>query len=401
MKKKILFISFYFPTKISSGAEFRIYYLLQSLLIDHEVTWLSHLPENVNVSDIFFNGNKNLSLKIASPLRKDTSGLDSILGTISKLYFFLFGNKKIDQYFLYKNLIKTISLDNEITNHNIIFLYYFAYNKFVKFLKNKFIGIPIFIDTNDVQFERYGQIYKESSKIKYLLKQYSLMRFERDEKKALNKIDYVISLSQSDSNKFKDFGCKNVINIPQGVITKEKKIISKDLNNIAFFGSMNATANISAAKYFIEKIYPYVKEKVADVKYFIAGSNPTAEIYKLNSEDTVITGYIENIEKFFDSIKCVVCPFNFTYGQRTRILEVMSLGIPCVVTSKAVDGMGLENRNGIFIEDNEKQFAQIVIELLRNDELRIEQSKYAYNYIKNNYSIEKTFNKLNKIIGDL
>ena len=234
IRKKILFISFYYPTKISSGAEFRIYYLLQSLLIDHEVTWLSHLPENANVSDIFFIGHKNLSLKIAAPIKKNISGLNTIINKISKLYFFLFGNKKIYQYYLYKNIIKTINLDNRKTDYGVIFLNYFAYSKFVKFLKSKFIGTPILIDTNDIQFERYNQIYKEASHTKYILKQFSLKRFELDEKRALKNIDYVISLSESDSVYFKKIGCENVMYIPQGVVVKEKKIIPKSKSSYLF-----------------------------------------------------------------------------------------------------------------------------------------------------------------------
>ena len=137
------------------------------------------------------------------------------------------------------------------------------------------------------------------------------------------------------------------------------------------------------------------------MKYFIVGSNPPDEIKKLTSKDTIVTGFIDDIEKYFDIIKCVVCPFNYTYGQRTRILEVMSYGIPCVVTSKAINGMGFENGNGLFIEDNEILFAKKVIELLTNDNFQIEQSSKAINYIKNHYSIDNTFSKLNKTIYNI
>lgn len=401
IKKKILFISFYYPTKISSGAEFRLYYLLKSLLNDHEVTWLSHLQENVDVSEVFFYNHKNLSIKIAPPLKKGSSVLNSIINIVSRTSYFFLGNKKIEQYLLYKNLIRTIRSDNDFKNHNVIFLNYFAYNTFIVFLKEKFPNTKIVIDTNDVQFERYSQIFKEASLVKYILKYFSLKRFEIDEKKALRKIDCVISLSIRDSILFKKIGCKNVINIPQGIIIKDKLLVEKSQNNIAFFGSMGATANISAATYFKDKIFPYVKESVEDVKYFIAGSNPSADLLRMNSRDIVVTGFIDNIEEFFDTIKCVVCPFNFTYGQRTRIYQVMSYGVPCVVTSKAVDGMGLENLNGVFIEDDVKKFASIVVELLNNDELRNIQSLNARNYIKNNFSTEKTFYKLNEIISAL
>ena len=164
---------------------------------------------------------------------------------------------------------------------------------------------------------------------------------------------------------------------------------------------MGSDTNISAALYFKEKIFPYVKNEVSDVKYFIVGSNPPNKIKNLTSTDTIVTGFVDDIERCFDRIKCVVCPFNFTYGQRTRILEVMSYGVPCVVTSKAVNGMGLENGNGLFIEDDELLFAKKVIELLNNDNTQIEQSIKAINYIKSNFSIDNTFSKLSKAIENI
>ena len=313
----------------------------------------------------------------------------------------MFGDKKLEQSQLCTSLIKTINEKYNEHNYDIIFLNYFAFNDFVTFLKKFFPRSNLFIDTNDVQFKRYRQIYKGASKIKYFTKLISLKRFELNEKRALNKIDHIISLSKSDFDTFKSFGCQNVINIPQGLPIKDTITTNKSENNIAFFGEMSGTANVVTAIYFKDNIFPLVKKKIADVYYYIVGSNPSPEIIKLNSEDTIVTGYVEDIHTFFNNIKCVVCPFNFTYGQRTRILEVMSYGIPCVVSSKSIEGMELQNGNGIFIEDDAKGFALRVSELLSNDNLRIEQSYKAYDYIKNNYSFENTFKKLSNIISNI
>lgn len=57
----------------------------------------------------------------------------------------------------------------------------------------------------------------------------------------------------------------------------------------------------------------------------------------------------------------VLCPWSSTYGFRSRIVEVMSLGILVVATSDAVYGTGLELSEGIILVNKALEMAEFAL----------------------------------------
>jgi len=86
------------------------------------------------------------------------------------------------------------------------------------------------------------------------------------------------------------------------------------------------------------------------------------------------------------------------YGIRGRVLELMSMGIPVVVTKAAVDGMQLQEGHGILIRNTINDFAQAVIDILQNTSLAKEIGNLGRDFILANCSYESTYDHLTELL---
>lgn len=168
--------------------------------------------------------------------------------------------------------------------------------------------------------------------------------------------------------------------------------------DILFVGGFAHTPNQNGVLWFVEHVWPLVKEQHPFVRLLLVGSNPTDEISKLASQDIIVTGFVSDLEleNYYNNSRVVVAPLLFGAGVKGKVVEAMRFGIPIVTTSIGVQGL-THDKNIIAIEDRAEDFAERVNELLDDDLIW---EKHSYNqtvYVKENFSEEsmkKAFSQL-------
>ena len=89
------------------------------------------------------------------------------------------------------------------------------------------------------------------------------------------------------------------------------------------------------------------------------------------SDQVVFVGYQENIDEYYQVLDLLVLP-SLSEGLPNVMLEAMSFGIPVLATSVGGIPEIIDNKNGILVRPNDPtSLAERMIELLRNDELRM------------------------------
>jgi len=90
----------------------------------------------------------------------------------------------------------------------------------------------------------------------------------------------------------------------------------------------------------------------------------------------------------------ILCPWSGAYGFRSRIVEVMALGVPLVASPEAVDGMELESGRGIILANSDNAMAERALELLSAPDQLEAQSRLARSEMERLYSLENTYGRL-------
>ena len=184
------------------------------------------------------------------------------------------------------------------------------------------------------------------------------------------------------------------------VIKKESKSFEKR-KDIMFIGGFLHEPNEDAVFFFIKEIFPIVKERIPDIRFFIVGSDPSAAILKLDSKDIKVTGYVKDVMPYFENCRVFVSPLRYGAGMKGKIGHSMSYGLPVVTTSVGAEGIGLVDGENALIVDRPDDFADAIVRLYTEENLWNKISTKSIEHIEKNYSEEVISKKIAELFNSL
>lgn len=144
-----------------------------------------------------------------------------------------------------------------------------------------------------------------------------------------------------------------------------------DANKIAFIGTTHVDANRDGLLYFMSEIFPLIEQAIPDVSLHIVGGKPPREILAFGERPNVeVTGFVKDVRDYMDLAQVLVVPLRSGGGTRLKILEGLSYGVPTVSTSIGAEGLDLIDGQHILIADSPQPFADQVVRLLLDPDLR-------------------------------
>jgi GT2 family glycosyltransferase len=160
-------------------------------------------------------------------------------------------------------------------------------------------------------------------------------------------------------------------------------------HGLLFIGNFGHRPNKDAVHFFINRIYPVIRDSLPGLKFYVVGSYATDEIRAYDSEDVVVMGYVPDIEPLLQGCRVFVAPLRYGAGMKGKIGSALSSGLPVVTTSIGAEGLGINDREHALIADEPEDFARAVIELYGDRELWQRLSDRGYEHIQDNYSPDK------------
>ena len=214
----------------------------------------------------------------------------------------------------------------------------------------------------------------EPSWLKRLLYRLEAGRMRRYECSSIGKFQHVIAVSEQDRAYMGRFMPENKISVvPTGVDLEQYRVTSGGQASeplVMFTGTMNFEPNVDGVEYFCREIWPRVLKAVPDARFRIVGKEPVAAVRRLESETVEVTGTVPSVVDHLQQASVLVVPLRMGGGTRLKIYEGMAMGRAIVSTSIGAEGLDVRNGKDIILADEAETFANAVITLLREPELR-------------------------------
>ncbi|MBI4683421.1 MAG: glycosyltransferase, partial [Nitrospirae bacterium] len=217
--------------------------------------------------------------------------------------------------------------------------------------------------------------------------------------------DRVITVTEKDEAVLKEmFPSAPVTTVETGVDTEEFPYLYRNepKKNLVYLGSYRHYPNEDAVVYFIEEIFPLIKEQDNDVTLTLVGSHPTRRINRLKGrEDILITGTVPDVKAYLEKGTVFIAPIRLGGGIKGKILEAMAVGLPVVATPLAATGIGTTEGENILIGETPEQFAQKVLDLLSDGDLRESLSRNGRRLIEERFDWRVLAGKMAEIYEGL
>lgn len=210
-------------------------------------------------------------------------------------------------------------------------------------------------------------------------------------------------LRRYESAIFDDFDIKTIISIPDRELIDHKDkdrilIVPNGVDHeyytpqsrekeydIVFTGNMAYPPNINAVEYLAYQILPIVWKRLPNVKLYVAGATPDPRVKKTASENIIISGWIDDMREAYSKSKIFIAPMRIGTGLQNKLLEAMSMKLPCITTSLANNSLHAEINKEILIGDNENQLAEHIITLLTDKEKADTLAQNGYDFVHRVY----------------
>ena len=223
----------------------------------------------------------------------------------------------------------------------------------------------------------------------------------RSEIELMKKADLIITVSENEKMIIqKNGGIDNIIIFGHPVQIHNKIAEFYPRQDILFVGSFLATngPNDDAIIYFVKEIWPKVQKQLF-CKLYIVGINPPDQIQKLASSSIIITGFVPNLEEYYNNCRVFVVPHRYAAGIPLKLVEAMSYGIPSVVSELIASQLNLEDGKEVFIAGDPDEFARKIILLYQNEEIWKKLQDASIQYISINCNPEEIKHTLEGVLN--
>ena len=373
---KLVFITSRFPYPLEKGDKLRAFFFIKELSKNYEVVLISLSDKKIEKKQ--FQKIEEICAKVyCLQLNKATIFLNMLFGFFSSKPF------QVHYFYSYfKHIQITKILEKEIPDH--IFCQLIRVSEYVK----NYHECPKTIDYMDALskgMERRKEIAPFTKKWLFNMEYNRLLNYER---LVFDYFEHKLMISEQDSKYVLHDQKKSIKVIPNGI--DDSFFIKPNVKpqfDIVFVGNLSYAPNIDAVEYLLNKILP-----ATNFTCLISGASPSKYLRNKISKmkNVSLWADVKDIKVSYCSARVFVAPLFIGTGLQNKLLEAMSLGVPCITTTLVNNS--LQARDGVHLEiaNSSSEFIQKINNLLLNEEKSLAIAKEATKFIKENYSWEKS-----------
>jgi GT2 family glycosyltransferase/glycosyltransferase involved in cell wall biosynthesis len=157
--------------------------------------------------------------------------------------------------------------------------------------------------------------------------------------------------------------------MPWVVDCRPRSTAFRDTRNILFLGGFGHPPNAHAVAFFASRVMPLLRRRLPDATFDVIGSGAQDSISGLASEHVRILGHVPNLAEPLERTRVFVAPLLAGAGLKGKVLDAISHGVPCVLSSIAAEGTGLSHETDCLIAETADQWADCVVRLYTDEEL--------------------------------
>jgi len=135
-------------------------------------------------------------------------------------------------------------------------------------------------------------------------------------------------------------------------------------HDLVFVGGFRHPPNVDAVRWFLEGVFPRIRERLPAVRFHcIGGDVPEIIAGWAQAPGVTIHGHVPDITPYMDGCRIAVAPLRFGAGVKGKVNLSMAHGQPVVATPCAAEGMHLRDGVDVLLADDAAGFADAVVRL--------------------------------------
>jgi glycosyltransferase involved in cell wall biosynthesis len=189
----------------------------------------------------------------------------------------------------------------------------------------------------------------------------------------------------------------NAALIPHGVDISSfgESDVPAEAETVLFSGNLSSHNNIGAALWFLDEVWPKVREAAPTATLRLVGRAPVDALRERAGRNGVeVLADPANMAAAIAAATVCINPMQSGAGMQNKLIEFLASRKPVVATSVANEGVQAHPGRDLIIADTPAAFADAVIGLLADPGARDRFSKAGRDFVERNWTWEAWFEKL-------
>lgn len=211
--------------------------------------------------------------------------------------------------------------------------------------------------------------------------------------------DHCTIITQVDRSLIRHPRSREIVVVPNGVDTEYYSSVPKSKRfDLIFTGNMGYLPNIDAAEYIVKELLPAIREKYPDIRIALCGANPSARVLSLENKQVTVTGWVDDMREYYAQSRIFIAPMRLGTGLQNKLLEAMSMRIPCITSPLAATPLEAEANHHILVCNSTLGYVDAIDNLLKDKNYYDSIAENGHQFVKNRYNWEQTTRILEELI---
>lgn len=269
---------------------------------------------------------------------------------------------------------------------------------------------PVLFDSHNATFKIIERSLAGSHTLLRLPLALESGRLKRYEDELVRRCDHTLTVTELDrqvflANSALSADDPRVSAIPIAVDTRQLPPVTLDpaAMNIVTLGTLTYPPNADGIRWFLREVFPLIHRQQPQTTLTIIGKKPPADFYTLAEPYGIavtITGYVPDLTAYLERAAVMVVPVLAGSGMRVRILEAFSRGVPVVTTTIGLEGIHAGSAE-VCVEDEPQPFANAVLTLIADPDLRIRMAQHARQLAETKYDWQVVLRAMDAVYANL
>jgi glycosyltransferase involved in cell wall biosynthesis len=233
-------------------------------------------------------------------------------------------------------------------------------------------GIPWVLDQHNVEADLLRRMAQRGRwSIRRLYNHLEAAKFTREEKRIVNAASAISATSVRD-RELMACDCPRAAMaevIENGVdcsFFEPSVTVQPRPNSLIFVGATHYFPNEDGMVFFMDQIFPLVRQVIPEVTLKIVGGRPSETLLAYHSEAVEVTGFVDDVRPYMWDSAVFVVPLRMGGGTRLKVVEALAAHVPVVSTALGAEGIEVESGRHLLLADEPRAFADAVIRLLKD-----------------------------------
>jgi glycosyltransferase involved in cell wall biosynthesis len=359
-RRRVAVLSPYFPYPLSHGGAVRIFYMLREIAAEFDVELFA-----------FDDGSADAA---ASPLRDFCARM--VLVTKPRYREPRWSTLLPPEVHEFRSPGMRLALSDERLA--------FHYERLqVEYTQLAEYGGDVLVE-HDVTFDLFGQVARRRPT---LAARWDLFRWRRFETKVTRRFPRVVVMSKKDAELLGPG--VNATVIENGVdLSRFQPEPERPGQRLLFIGSFRHFPNIQAYRFFIEEVWPLLRDKFPDFTATVVCGPDHLTYWRAFTDSPEppcqprirLMGFVEDVRPLYVESNLVVVPTTVSAGTNIKVLEAMAMRRAVVSTTSGCAGLGLLHDHSVWIADAPEAFAAGIATLVNDPDRRNALAQAAHDH---------------------